>query len=803
MAARIPWDQYEIALLFDAYEQIATGENTKAVAAELSKTLRAKAVAEGKQIDATFRNVNGMMMQLGNVQYLVTDGKRGLSGASASIRQAFAMMKDNPEDFKKLREEAKQMVASDNDNTVVCGFIAYLQEQRPYYKQEQVSDLLKKAEQFCLLKSPLLGNTDIKTVQNVQQKVANSGLLRFKYGLEESKRIQDIVSHYYAFIKSYRKSKSIVSTSTQEAENRNGDVPILKNDPNETHSRELSIEAFENWLKNDKKFSERTAYLYALAIKYAQQYISEHHLVLVLLTTSLEVATSTITALLEDPNFCDKGVLYRYRTAFSHYVDFLASEPVESPLDQTNDGNSTQALLMNEIASVITESFPRGIRPNSIIDQKKLQRAYATKYGKDIDDTVDFQKVIQKLGISVGEFVRVFSLESKKQIINLIHEIISNGAGNVFYSELYNKHPDLWESLHVEDSEMLALLLKKLLPEYHYTNNYFYVTGATFETDLLNAYAEDLVLSCDQVHERLPYMDMPTIKLTLSRLHSFVWSEIGVFAKTDRVQLAEEDISYVKNVALPEMQQKGYFGLNQLPLQASCELNPELSFFAVRDAIYWRHMADQADRLRVIATPKGKTVSSYDLIKNWCDEHDQVTNDELTEIEQDITGSFHYLGGYYACQNMVRVDQDTFVHDRVVSFDVTATDNAIALFAQDRLTSLNAITSFTSFPDLPGYAWNLYLVESFLRRFSKRYSIDGGPAQTSYVGCIAPKNQEYSCYEDRLAAAIIQDNVPIDEKSVGEYLITKKYILRRTGSQIKVICGKALKLQEQRSANGV
>ena len=152
---------------------------------------------------------------------------------------------------------------------------------------------------------------------------------------------------------------------------------------------------------------------------------------------------------------------------------------------------------------------------------------------------------------------------------------------------------------------------------------------------------------------------------------------------------------------------------------------------------------------------------------------------------------------------MVRIDQDTFVSDNLISFDVAATDNAIALFVQDKLASLVQINSFTSFPDIQGYTWNLYLVESFLRRFSKRFKIDGGPAQTSYVGCISPINSTYASYEDKLAEAVVQDGISISESTVGGYLIDNKYILRRTQSQIKTICNKALKLQEQRSAQRV
>lgn len=74
MAIRIPWDCYEVALLFSAYEQVADGADYCAAAVRLSVTLRALANRRGVSIDETYRNVNGIKMQLANVQYLFTDG---------------------------------------------------------------------------------------------------------------------------------------------------------------------------------------------------------------------------------------------------------------------------------------------------------------------------------------------------------------------------------------------------------------------------------------------------------------------------------------------------------------------------------------------------------------------------------------------------------------------------------------------------------------------------------------------------------------------------------------------------------
>ena len=80
MPKKLQWDQFEVALLIDAYRRIQEGADINVVAPLLSEALRQLAIKRGISIDSTFRNVNGMKMQLGNVQYLFTDGRKGLSG---------------------------------------------------------------------------------------------------------------------------------------------------------------------------------------------------------------------------------------------------------------------------------------------------------------------------------------------------------------------------------------------------------------------------------------------------------------------------------------------------------------------------------------------------------------------------------------------------------------------------------------------------------------------------------------------------------------------------------------------------
>ena len=109
MPIHIPWDDYEIALMFEVYQKMADGMTLNAAAQELSKRLRQKAVNQGIAIDGVFRNTNGMVFYLKRTEYLFTNGKSGLSGAQKNVVKMFELYQQNPLAYQQILMEARRM----------------------------------------------------------------------------------------------------------------------------------------------------------------------------------------------------------------------------------------------------------------------------------------------------------------------------------------------------------------------------------------------------------------------------------------------------------------------------------------------------------------------------------------------------------------------------------------------------------------------------------------------------------------------------------------------------------------------
>lgn len=363
MPTRIPWDRYEVALLVSAYERVAKGADTNTEARVLSDTLRNLAISRNIAIDETFRNVNGMKMQLGNVQWLLTDGQRGLSGASSLIRQMVELYQNQPTEFQVILKEAIRLTGK--PMSIEDAFFAYAKG-KSTLPPAMLEDYLKKASDYCHLRQSLLGTTDVRVVRDAQQKIANGKLLRFRYG-KDAQQIRDITQLYYSFIKTYQPPKAmeeaIVATISEEensadpqqnllAADQSGlyqnpagsnltatddnTVPVLhthvpvylteqqaSDDIIDCSPDQLAL--FRRFLIQEKGFAERTAGNYWTSIRMIEAYIQRNNLDFSLLNTDAAGAQSIFDLLMARPDF-EQINIQRHRqfsAALAQYVIYL------------------------------------------------------------------------------------------------------------------------------------------------------------------------------------------------------------------------------------------------------------------------------------------------------------------------------------------------------------------------------------------------------------------------------------------------------------------------------------------------
>lgn len=110
MPKLLGWDRFETALLIDACERVTNGSPKQEIVKDLSAKLRLRAISRGQEIDELFRNENGVALQMTKMDYLLTNGKKGLPGASKSFTEMVALKQSAPTEFLLILKSAKQQI---------------------------------------------------------------------------------------------------------------------------------------------------------------------------------------------------------------------------------------------------------------------------------------------------------------------------------------------------------------------------------------------------------------------------------------------------------------------------------------------------------------------------------------------------------------------------------------------------------------------------------------------------------------------------------------------------------------------
>ncbi|MDR1379454.1 MAG: hypothetical protein LBJ36_10450 [Synergistaceae bacterium] len=450
------------------------------------------------------------------------------------------------------------------------------------------------------------------------------------------------------------------------------------------------------------------------------------------------------------------------------------------------------------VLSLLEEHFPNGIRPYSVIDINKLKRYYR-KAGEIIPPDMDISSLLQAIGIWHSEKIFAISHNSEKGLIGLLERLIAEGNRLFYYDEFYDAHSDFLREARIFSSDLLKTMLSHVFPLLRYSKNYFSTeSNVTVESEVSRCYKSAIYLSYEQLKAKLPYVPLEKIKQALAQNNDFLWVYPGIYIHTKKMEFDESERYATEAKVETEIVEHGYASLALLDVPNSLELNPELSKTAVKNGLFQLFLADRYEKRGNIITPKGKPLNSVAIFEHYCLTHDHLTLDELSALEKDINGSVHSQALLVAYDVMVRVDKDDFVADAEIDFDVETTDNALGLFIHTDVIPLRTVTSFTSFPYIEGYRWNLFLLESYCRRFSQQFQYQCLVINSRNVGAIFRESARFADYTDVLAFAAANADVELREKEVGDFLFDSGYVAARTANTIAKVTAKARIIRERR-----
>jgi len=463
---------------------------------------------------------------------------------------------------------------------------------------------------------------------------------------------------------------------------------------------------------------------------------------------------------------------------------------------------SLDTAIVEQLTDVLSAHFANGYRLNSPIELVRFRSFTVEDLGKEILlPDKELETYITACGTTFDGKVYVVSAKAKERIKKLAEEYFAGGARAIFFSEFYAKNENWLFSENVISEDLLIEILRTLCPELLFKQIFFgYVDVsilAVLESEILRVWGDDVLLTYKQLAERLQYIPLDRIKFALGQNGNFIWSNVETFSHVSRIDITENEREAIREAAIRKCNAYGYVSITDLPFGEINERNCELSLTAIHNAVYRICLSDKFDKKGKIITRKGDVFDALTIMKKYCRTIDKCSLDDLLKIEKELTGEVRRRIPMEAGNSiLVRIDRESYVTDRYVHFNADMIDEAIELFVKGDYLPLKSFTTFGVFPDC-GQEWNLFLLESYCRRFSQKFRFDAPLVNSRNAGAIIRKSCGLN-YTEIMIDAVANADIPLKNTVVGKFLYENGYTGRSTTPKVSEIIDKAKGRRERR-----
>lgn len=795
MAMRIKWDKYEAALLIDTFWLIENEPTRKKEHIQnLSAALRQKALNAGLEIDEVFRNFNGISMQLAPIAHAFFPERPTLT-TSLLFEEMVAIYKNDYQLFQSILAEAKVLakggaLMKDNKNAFLDWLAA---KQYKKYSPKVIFDTMDDASKYCVDKRiSKVGIWDIENPNEVAF-IANklSGMKLFRILHKNTATVFNVLVPLY---KEFLKESSIKSVADAieidiPAQNVSAIVEIAHEPPKDNEvvvSGEQIKNNFYNWLLNEQKLAKASCANYSSAVKtsddYARANLGDGY---ALLTVDHKIIQETVSKLFSHAEFKQKNEEQHneYFAALRKYLMFVGVDGRATSVQSTNDV-AKKTTINPTIQTTLEIHYDYGINISSPIEILRFRNNYLSDHGEEYASSDD--ELINEIDAAGMEFdgkIYLVSHEATEKIKSKITSAIEQSVFIIYFEEFYNENEDWLYDAHIMSSEMLRKVMSSLFATYQIKTNYIVLSDSksselnALKKELARVWGDSKLRTFSELHQLLPWVPLDKIKYALSYGEKYYWNSFETYTNKDLFVITAEQINELREFISASCDENGSVQFDELPLYEISSENYELSETALFDIVFSLFEDSYARNSKVI-TRKGASIDVATAIAQFCRGKEICKMAELKAVMQEVAGEVRYPVIIDAANaSMVRVDYDTFVADNKIVFDMVAIDSVLDDIVFENGIGLKEITTFNAFPYC-GYAWNLFLLESYCRRFSSRYRYACITPNSRNAGVIIAKNNNMD-FHNIMAKAIARANIDINETDVFEFLIASGFMIRR------------------------
>lgn len=819
------WDIYEAVILLDGYlEWLNTNQPKTKIIKRISADLRRMATNRGTEIDDIYRNENGISYQIQSIDSAYK-GKKVYVPATRLFEETVELYRTDAERYIEILEEAKSMVAAKQNNKEA--FLVWAASVLPAQRCKWIEKNILKMEHFAVVFKLISGSifdiTDTAMLTTIYEAAGKNKIFQIKnrklikninddfqtymqYCSQLSKKADQATDSDMLVIEPSAKSLSTFATLTeQEAGTTASKHSMSANAPTST-----ACEAeFLAYLQNTAKLADKTCVSYVSSIRSAERYaIDNGYLSYSLFNEDKEKIIATASELYSDPDFIsyNDNQHNRFSAAINKLLEFIGAnipEKAAASLGKRHDNQITAPAEANsEIVAVLKQHYEYGFKYDSIRELMRF-RQFADEMGITLPEEDEALKAsILSSGTVIDDKVYCKSDDMLQELQRIVDDILSSGAVVIYYESLFENKQEWMESHVITSPDMLKEYLQYNISGCSFSKKFMVKGSRCSEKDavtdeLKRIWGAHPVESVYRLSDRLPYIPIGNIWRVISGNDLFVLASEGEYLFIDRFRITKDEEEDILDFVDEICKENGFASLCDVPLGSIEEENYELTQTAIYNAIYKKVLSGKYHLNGKILTKEKSELDAVMLLKQYIKDKDECTFDEVADKVVELTGGINRQYAFQALyDDMVRVDKNRFVANRLVNFSIDEIDTVLAGFVTDNFCAIRDVTTFAMFP-LCGQNWNHYLLESFCYKYSRRYSLHVIHFNDKNAGIIAEKNFNKK-YNEMLVIALARTDVELSPEVIGQYLFNTGYMAKSKYAKLGEIAQRASELREKR-----
>lgn len=819
------WDIYEAAILLDGYlETQQKCQPRIQIIKRVSEQLRNMAINRGKVIDEVYRNENGISYQMQSMDSAYK-GENVYVPATRLFKEVVELYRTDTGRYFDILEEAKRMVAAKQNNKEA--FLVWAASVLPAQRCKWIEKNILKMEHFAVVFKLISGSifdiTDTAMLTIIYEAAGKNKIFQIKnrklikninddfqtymqYCSQLSKKADQATDSDMLVIEPSAKSMSTFATLTeQEAGTTASKHSMLVNAPTSA-----ACEAeFLAYLQNTAKLADKTCVSYVSSIRSAERYaIDNGYLSYSLFNEDKEKIIATASELYSDSDFIsyNDNQHNRFSAAINKLLEFIGAdipEKAAASLGKRHDNQITAPAEANsEIVAVLKQHYEYGFKYDSIRELMRF-RQFADEMGITLPEEDEALKTsILSFGTVIDDKVYCKNDDMLQELQRIVDDILSSGAVVIYYESLFENKQEWMKSHVIISPDMLKEYLQHNISGCSFSKKFMVKGSRCSEKDavtdeLKRIWGAHPVESVYRLSDRLPYIPIGNIWRVISGNDLFVLSSEGEYLFIDRFRITKDEEEDILDFVDEICEENGFASLCDVPLGSIEEENYELTQTAIYNAIYKKVLSGKYHLNGKILTKEKSELDAVMLLKQYIKDKDECTFDEVADKVVELTGGINRQYAFQALyDDMVRVDKNRFVANRLVNFSIDEIDTVLAGFITDNFRAIRDVTTFAMFP-LCGQNWNHYLLESFCYKYSRKYSLHVIHFNDKNAGIIAEKDFNKK-YNEMLAIALARTDVELSSEVIGQYLFNTGYMAKSKYAKLGEIAQRASELRKER-----